>query len=199
MAVFAGVALPLLIFVAEMCVVTIATVRIIFLSRGMKYVAAILGFFEVTIWLFAIGQVMSNLNSLSCSFAFAAGFTIGNYLGVLIDQKLALGCVVVRAITSRDPLGLVEGLREAGYGVTSVEARGVTGPVRIVLTVIPRRDLHNVVALLRHFDPNVFYSVDAIQSAAAGVFPLARHRTSSAMRGWHSAGVACEESSSIAA
>ncbi len=199
MAAFAGVPLPLLIFVAEVCVVTIATVRIIFLSRGMKYVAAILGFFEVTIWLFAIGQVMSNLNSFSCSFAFAAGFTIGNYLGVLFDQKLALGCVVVHAITSRDPLGLVEGLRAAGYGVTSVDARGATGPVRIVLTVIPRRYLGNVVALLRHFDPNVFYSVDAVQSAAAGVFPLARNRTSSAMRDWHSAAVAGEESASVAA
>ena len=186
MAVLNGGTLPLLIFVAEMCVVTIATVRIIFLSRGMKYVAAILGFFEVTIWLFAIGQVMSNLNSLSCSFAFAAGFTIGNYLGVLIDQKLALGCLVVRVITARDPMGLVAELKTAGFGVTSVDAHGVNGPVSIVLTVIPRRDLSRVAALLRRFDPHVFYSVDSLHSAAAGVFPLTRHRATSAMRDWHS-------------
>ena len=199
MAVFAGLALPLLIFVAEMCVVTISTVRIIFLSRGMKYVAALLGFFEVTIWLFAIGQVMSNLNDLSCSFSFAAGFTLGNYLGVLIDQKLALGYVVVRAITARDPAGLVAGLKASGYGVTSVDARGATGPVSIVLTVIPRRVLGNVIALLRHFDPNVFYSVDCIQSAAAGVFPLSRSRASSVMRGWRGVEIEREETSSVAA
>ena len=189
MADFAGYTLPLLIFVAEMCVVTISTVRIISLSRGMKYLASLLGFFEITIWLFAIGQVMQNLNSFSCSFAFAAGFTLGNYLGVLIDQKLALGCVVIRVITPRDPAGLVEGLQAAGYGVTSVDAHGGTGPVRIVLTVIPRRSLGNVVALLLRFDPNVFYSVDSLQSAAAGVFPLTARRTTSAMRDWRAVGV----------
>jgi uncharacterized protein YebE (UPF0316 family) len=188
-AVFAGVGLPLLIFVAEMCVVTISTVRIIFLSRGSKYAAALLGFFEVTIWLFAIGQVMQNLNDFSCSFAFAAGFTIGNYLGVLIDQKLALGCLVVRVITSHDPADLVEGLTLAGFGVTSVDGRGATGPVRIVLTVIPRRAQGAVVALLRQFDPQIFYSVDSLQTAAAGVFPLTRSRSSSTMRDWRSVSI----------
>ena len=186
MAVLEGMSLPLVVFVAEMCVVTISTVRIISLSRGMKYLASLLGFFEITIWLFAIGQVMQNLNNFACAFAFAAGFTLGNYLGVLIDQLLALGCLVVRAITSRDAAELVTALKAAGYGVTSVDAHGATGPVSIVLTVIPRRELRNVVTLLRGFDPNVFYSVDSLQTAAAGVFPLTRSRPTTAMRDWRS-------------
>ena len=184
MAVFIGVALPLLIFVAEMCVVTISTIRIISLSRGMKYLAATLGFFEITIWLFAIAQVMQNLGNFSCSFAFAAGFTIGNYLGVLIDQKLALGCLVIRVITARDAERLITELKMAGFGVTSLDAQGANGPVSIVLTVIRRRELGNVVALLRRFDPNVFYSVDSLQTTAAGVFPLTRNRPATAMREW---------------
>ncbi len=199
MTLFAGSGLPLLIFVSEMCVVTICTVRIIFLSRGSKYVAALLGFFEITIWLFAIGQVMRNLGDLSCSFAFAAGFTLGNYLGVLIDQKLALGYLVVRVITSRDPAELVDALKTAGYGVTSIDGRGSTGPVRIVLTVIPRRAFKAVVVLLRCFDANVFYSVDSLQTTAAGVFPLSRGRTASAMRDWRSVEMGCDGSSSAAA
>jgi uncharacterized protein YebE (UPF0316 family) len=197
--VFTGFGLPSLIFMCEVCVVTICTIRIISLSRGMKYLAALLGFFEITIWLFAIGQVMQNLGSFSCSFAFAAGFTLGNFLGVLIDQKMALGVVVVRVITSRDPAELVEGLKAAGYGVTSVDARGSTGPVRIVLSVIPRRELKNVVALLGHFDPNVFYSVDSLQTAAAGVFPLSRGRSTSAMRDWRAVEMRSDDGSPLAA
>ncbi len=81
--------LPLLIFVAEVCVVTISTVRIIFLSQRQKVLAMVIGIFEVSIWLFAIGKVMQNLSDPFCSIAFATGFAIGNYLGVVIEQKLA--------------------------------------------------------------------------------------------------------------
>src|SRR5438045_1109329 len=79
--------LPLLVFFAELCVVTISTLRIIFISRGMKYLAPLLGFFEITIWLFAIGQVMQNLNDAGCFLGFASGFTLGNFLGVLIEKR----------------------------------------------------------------------------------------------------------------
>ena len=94
--------LPVLVFLAELCVVTLATLRIIFLSRGRKLPAAVLGFFEITLWLFAIGQIMQNLSDLGCFFGFAAGFTCGNYLGVLIEQRLAIGTLVVRTITHKD-------------------------------------------------------------------------------------------------
>src|SRR4051812_25292195 len=122
--------LPLFIFVAEMCVVTLATLRTIFLSRGMKYLAPLLGFFEICTWLFAIGEVMKNLNDASCSLAFAAGFTLGNFLGIVVEQRLALGSVVVRTITPKDVTLLVRNLREAGYGVTCIDAQGATGPVQ---------------------------------------------------------------------
>jgi uncharacterized protein YebE (UPF0316 family) len=197
--VFDAAALPALIFGAEMCVVTISTIRIISLSRGMKYTAALLGLVEIVVWLFAIGQVMQNLNNLGCSLAFAVGFAVGNYLGVLIDQKMALGFLVVRVITARNPRDLVDGLKAAGYGVTSIDGRGGTGPVCIVLTVIPRRDFDNVLALLRRFDPHIFFSVDCLQTAAAGVFPLTRGRTGTTMRSWRSIGSECGPTPSAAA
>ena len=166
--------LPLFIFFAELCVVTISTLRTIFVARGMKFLAPLLGFFEVSIWLFAIGQVMKNLSDLTCSAAFAGGFTLGNFLGVLIEGKLAMGNAVVRIITPKDAGDLIAALRAAGYGVTAVDARGATGPVQIVFTVIRRRDLGRVVALAKGFDPKVFYSVDELQEAAQGVAPRGR-------------------------
>src|SRR5262249_34463841 len=117
-----------------------------------------------------------NLADVRCSLAFAGGFTLGNYLGILIEQKLALGSVVVRAITPRDPTPLVDALRAAGYGGTRVGARGASGAVEIVLTVLPRKRLPEVQAALEAFDPQVFYSVDALQAAAAGVAPGPRRR-----------------------
>jgi uncharacterized protein YebE (UPF0316 family) len=166
--------LPLSIFVAEVCVVTLTTVRIISISRGRKFLAPLLGFFEVGIWLFAIGQVMKNLSDVACYLAFAAGFTLGNFLGILLDGRLALGTLLIRVITPRDTARLAEGLRAAGYGVTSVEGRGAVGAVQVVLTVVPRKELRRVTAIIRCFDPDAFYSVDDIQTAARGVFPTAK-------------------------
>jgi uncharacterized protein YebE (UPF0316 family) len=158
--------LPLSIFLAEMAVVAISTMRIIFIGRGLKVMAAGLGFFEVTIWLFAIGQVMTNLDSPLCFAAFAGGFVAGNYLGMTLEQRLAIGSVLVRVITGRDSRKLVELLRDSGCGVTRIGAHGLQGPVEIVFTVIRRRRLGNVLALVRTFDAEAFYSIDELQASS---------------------------------
>ncbi len=166
--------LPLLIFVAEVCVVTICTVRIIVLSRGMKVMAAALGSVEITIWLFAIGQIMRNLSNPLCYLAFAGGFTLGNYLGVVIEERLALGTILVRLITPHNPAMLIEHLRRQEYGVTTLPAAGANGPVNVVLTVVPRKELKAVTDLLHAFDATAFYSVDGLHKARHGIFPSAR-------------------------
>ena len=173
--------LPLIIFVAEVCVVTLCTVRIIFLSHRQKFLAMLLGVFEVSIWLFAIGKVMQNLSDPFCYIAFAGGFAIGNYLGVVIEQKLAIGNLVVRIITHKNGEDIVAHLKSANYGVTSLDAHGAKGPVQVILTVIPRKELSKVVGILKTCDESVFYSVDDLQSAAAGVFPDSRQHRRSAL------------------
>jgi uncharacterized protein YebE (UPF0316 family) len=168
--------LPWFIFVAEMCVVTLCTLRTIFIGRGMKVLAPMLGFFEVLTWLFAVGQVMKNVSDFRCSLAFACGFAVGTFLGILIEEKLALGSVVVQAITHKDVSRLAQNLRAAHYGVTCLPGQGATGPVQVLLTVVPRRELPALTAILKAFDSEVFYSVDSLQCAAAGVAPAPRHR-----------------------
>jgi uncharacterized protein YebE (UPF0316 family) len=163
--------LPLLVFFAETCVVTLSTVRTIFVARGWKSLAPLLGFFEVSIWLFAIAQVMQNLTSPSCYIAFAGGFSLGNFLGVLIEQKLALGNVVVHITLREGASGLIESLKQAGYGVTALEAQGATGPVQVIFSVIKRKELTKVVAIIKGFDPRAFYSVNDLKTAVEGIFP----------------------------
>lgn len=174
-----AVAVP--IFFAELCVVTLGTLRIIFVSKGQKILAPLLGFFEVSLWLFAIGKIMQNLGDPACYVAFAGGFATGNFIGILIEEKLALGTSVVRIITHRPAEPLIEGLKAAGFGVTSVGARGATGPVQIVFTVVRRKELDEVVGIVKQFDPKAFYSVDGLQAAAEGVFPVARARVGSGL------------------
>jgi uncharacterized protein YebE (UPF0316 family) len=171
--------LPLSIFVAEMTVVTASTLRIIFIARGHRYLAPILGFFEVLIWLFAIGQVMQNLSDWPCFLAFACGFTLGNWFGLWIEGRLALGTVVVRVITPSDNMLLVEHLRAANFGVTCVEAKGAKGPVEIIMTVIKRKQLPLVKAIIETHQPHAFFSVEELQTAAEGVFPAPERRAPS--------------------
>jgi uncharacterized protein YebE (UPF0316 family) len=164
-------ALPLTVFVAELCVVTLCTLRIIFIARGKRALAPLVGFVEITIWLFAIGQVMQHLSDLGCFLGFAGGFTLGNYLGMLTERWLALGTVAVRAVTHKDPTDLLRELQAARYRVTSLDAEGTRGPVKVVFTVVPRRALAGVLVILRAFDPQVFYSVDDIQEAGPTTVP----------------------------
>lgn len=163
--------LPVAIFLAEMCVVTLGTLRIIFVARGHKFLAPLLGFFEILTWLFAIGQVIHNLDDPACFLAFAAGFTLGSFLGVLIEEKLALGMAAVRVFMRCDPCRLIDGLRAADFGVTCVAGAGASGPVQIVMTVVKRRQLPTVLALVETHAPHAFYAIDELQDVGQGVFP----------------------------
>jgi uncharacterized protein YebE (UPF0316 family) len=158
--------IPLKIFFAEMCVVTLGTLRIIFVSRGRRFLAPCLGFFEIVIWLFAITQVMSNLDSPVCFLAFAGGFTIGNFLGILLEQMLAMGMVMVRIITPQGGGALADRLRARQFGVTCVDGQGARGPVHVMLSVAPRRQLKELLGIIEQNQPDAFYAVDELQSAS---------------------------------
>ena len=178
--------LACVIFLAEVCVVTIGTLRIIFISRGCKYLTPFLGFFEVVIWLFSMVQIMSRLEDWTLSLAFALGFTLGNYLGILLEKALALGMLNVHVITQRDSTPLLHGLRGANFGATCVKGQGATGPVDIIMTVIRRKQLFQVLAIIRSFDPHAFYAIDDLQMTSAGIFPLSRGKSAASLAfRWH--------------
>src|SRR3989338_8300095 len=89
--VFQYVVIPLLIFLARVCDVSVGTVRLILLYRGRRVLAPLLGFFEVLIWLLAVRQIMFNLTNPVVFISFAAGFAAGNYVGIILEEKLAVG------------------------------------------------------------------------------------------------------------
>lgn len=170
--IFAYVILPVMIFCARICDVTMGTLRVIFISKGIRYLAPFIGFFEVIIWLLAIGQVMNNLTNVVSYVAYGAGFATGTYIGMYIEEKISLGLTSVRIITKEDPQELMQYLRSHNYGVTSVDGEGTTGRVKMVFTIIRRQDLAHVVGIIQQFHPNAFYSVEEVKSVTEGVFPI---------------------------
>jgi uncharacterized protein YebE (UPF0316 family) len=168
---FRWVVLPLLIVLARVIDVSIGTIRIVFVSRGHKIIAPILGFFEVLIWLLAIGQIMRNLSNFMCYIAYGTGFALGTYMGLLIEEKLALGVLLVRIITQKDAGNLLEALRQANYGVTSVPAFGTSGKVDVIFTVIKRSAVDNVLKIINRFNPRAFYSIENVKEVREGIFP----------------------------
>lgn len=165
---FTWVLLPLFILVARAVDVGLSTIRIVFIAQGRRLQAAMIGFFEALIWLAVIGQILHNLRNPLCVLAYAAGFAIGNLLGLSIEQRLAMGMQVVRVITPPPAAPLVEALGRRGFGATIVEARGARGPVEILFTVVRRSDVPLVLGLARRHDPDGFVSVEDVRSAALG-------------------------------
>ena len=165
------VVVPCLIFLARIVDVTIGTARVIFVSRGYKLLAAATGFFEVLIWLLAIGQIMKNLANPACYVAYASGFALGNYIGITLAEKMSLGTVLIQVMTNRDPSNLVNALKEKEYGVTTVQGQGVFNPVKLVFTIVPRSHMKEVLQTIQEHNPKSFYSTQEIASFAKGFFP----------------------------
>jgi len=177
--IFKWVVLPLLIFIARMCDVTLATLRSVFIGKGLRKVVPILGFFEVLIWLISVRQVMRHLDNPVCYVAFAGGFAMGTYTGLLLERRIALGIQIMRIIINQESSGLVNALREAKFGVTLIDAHGGRGPVKIILTVIRRKDYAIVTSLIKMYAPQAFYSIEDIRAASqGGIFPSKKEKQS---------------------
>jgi uncharacterized protein YebE (UPF0316 family) len=169
---FKFVLLPVLIFLARICDVTLDTLRIIYVSRGMKFLAPAIGFVEVLIWLVAITQIFKNLSNPVCYVAYAGGFAMGNLIGILIEEKMAIGTVVIRIITQKDAEVLIDRLKESRYGVTHVDAQGAMGQVKIIFTIVKRKAINSVLEIVRGCNPLAFYTIEDVRSVRKGVFPL---------------------------
>jgi uncharacterized protein YebE (UPF0316 family) len=169
---FVWVVIPALIFLARIGDCSIGTMRIIFIGRGHRAIAPILGFFEVLIWLLAIRQIMMNLTNAYYFIAYAGGFAAGTFVGMYIEGKLAMGTILIRVVTSQEASGLIEYLKSEDYGVTSVSAQGARGEVNLIYTIIKRSDLNHVIEIINRFNPRAFYTIEDVRFVREGVFPL---------------------------
>ena len=160
---FVYVVMPILIFFARITDVSIGTIRIIVLSRGNRMLAPVLGFFEVLIWVIVISNIIQHLNNVTAYLAYAGGFAAGNYVGLWIEQKLAIGINLVRVITKDLASELVNELHIRGYGATIVSAKGKDADVSMVYTIVKRKEINVIVGLITKLYPDAFYTIEDIK------------------------------------
>jgi uncharacterized protein YebE (UPF0316 family) len=166
--IYAWAVLPGLIFLARVIDVSLGTIRVIFVSRGYKLLAAAAGFWEVLIWLLAIGQIMKNLSNPMCYVAYACGFAMGNYVGITLADKMSLGVVLIRILTHENSDSLIESLKSGKFGVTSIDGRGAFGPMKLIFTIVPRHTVDHVVGIIETHNPKAFYSIEDVSRVSEG-------------------------------
>lgn len=169
---FHWVVVPVLIFLARIVDVSLGTLRIIFLSKGYKKLAPVFGFFEILVWLLAIREVMVNLQNPLCFFAYAAGFAFGNYVGITIEEKLSIGHVLFRVIFKDDSNGFLQFMKKHNFGFTIFNGSGTRSRVKLLFSVLNRKDMKVIIPAIKKSLPTAFYTVENIKEVRQGVFPL---------------------------
>jgi len=168
--IFAFVVLPILIFLSRILDQGIGIMRLIFASKGYRKLVFVMAAFESLVWLLAVSQIMKHLDNIFCYLAFPLGFATGNYIGIMLEEKISMGMVVIRIIPKFNTDNLIANLRENGYGVTSVKAEGFSGEVKMIFTTIRRKDAKEVIGIINQFNPNAFYTIEEVRTVSEGYF-----------------------------
>lgn len=174
---FTWVILPLLIFLARIMDQSIGTLRLIFVSRGMKYLAPLLGFFEVIIWLLAVGQIMQHLDNWLCYIAYGAGFAMGNYIGISIEERISLGTSIIRLIMPDSSPELINMLKEQNFGLTVLDAEGSKGNVKVIFSIVRRKEIRKFIDTINAFNPGAFYTIEDVRTVNEGIFRVSQSKS----------------------
>jgi uncharacterized protein YebE (UPF0316 family) len=159
-ALFAGPWGPLAIFLLRIVDVSMSTMRILLAVRGHKYIVPFIGFFEVLIWVFAVGNAIRFLDSPLHLLGYAGGFATGSIVGLLIEERLAIGYATIRVVSRHVGVEMADALRSLGFGVTEFGGQGRDGRVEVVYTVCLRREIPRVIAEVERWDPQAFITVE---------------------------------------
>ncbi len=148
-------------------------VRILMLTRGKRLLAAAIGFGEVSIFILALGQVIvGGLDDPLKVVAYAGGFAAGNFVGSIIDEKMALGYLSLQIFPAAGCLPeFINKFREAGFGVTCIKGQGRSGERTILFVLLKRKDLNRAIDLLNEIDPETFYNISDARQIHGGIFP----------------------------
>jgi len=150
----------LLIFCLRIIDVSCDTMRVIFAIRGKRVIAASLGFIQALVWIFAVANAVKHLDSVLHVLGYAGGYAMGTYIGVSLEKMIAYGVATVRIVTKRAGLGIAAALREQGYGVTESHGVGRDGAVEVLNSVVQRRHLDDVLAVITALDEEAFVTVE---------------------------------------
>lgn len=165
----------MVILVLRVFGVTLATVRVLVMMRGLKLLSAVMGFFEVLVYVLAIGQVINDLENVWNLLGYCLGFALGTLIGMAIEERLALGYATVRVVSRFKGHNLAQAIHEAGYGATVEWGQGRDGAVSVVMTTVRRKEVAGIVKLAEEVDPDAFVTVEETRTIRRGYMRIARH------------------------
>jgi len=160
--------LPILIFLIRVTDMSLDTLRVLFVVRGRRAQAWVVGFMQSALWVIAVASVLGHLDNWLTVLGYAAGFATGNVVGMRIEEQLAIGHSHIRVISSRRGEAVAETLRKAGYAVTEVSGRGKDGTVSILTSSVRRRDIEQVRREILRADTEAFVTLSEIRPLHRG-------------------------------
>lgn len=154
-----SLAQALLIFALRVFGIAVSTLATILTVQGRKLLAVLSGSLSTLVYVLAIAQVVTNLRNIPNLVAYVAGFGVGTWVGMLIEEQLALGYSEVRVIFSDREKPIAESLRQAGFGVTQLYGYGKEGSVGILDVFVPRKKVPAVIQIVEAVDPQAIVTV----------------------------------------
>lgn len=174
---FTWVLLPLLICLARITDQSIGTLRLILVAKGYRIVAPILAFFESLIWLLAVSQILKHLDNWVTFVAYGLGYAIGNYVGIVLEERLSLGNVIVRVFPRTNYGELKNYMNTNNIGYSIIDAEGRMGELKIIFSIISRKSLQEFIRIIEESCPDAFYSIEDVKSVKKGIFQNTSSRT----------------------
>lgn len=162
--------LYLIIFAAKVFEVSLMTVRTVLITKGEKGYGALIGIFEISIWIILASTVLTGLKDDPFKMVvYALGFAVGIYMGSIVEEKLAIGLISVQVIVSKNEGEiLTEKLREKGIGITSIDGQGLTEPKKILILHIQRKRRKEIVNQIIKDVPNAVISTNDLKTVYGG-------------------------------
>lgn len=157
-----------MIFLLRVSDMTLDTLRVLVVMRGRKAIAWVLGFFQSIIFVTAITSVLANLDNPLNLLGYAAGFATGNVVGMLIEERLAIGHVQLSIISPGRGAAVAARLREQGYAITEIPARGKDGMVALLTCSVLRKNVEQVQKLVNEVDPAAFVTAEDVRPVRRG-------------------------------
>ena len=158
------------ILLARAVNIAIDTVRFMLSLRGKRTLSWILGFIESIIFVVVIGSVVNNVENILNVIGYSAGFATGTVVGMMIEQRLAIGYVHFNIISRTKSTEVADTLREAGYGVTEIPARGREGNFMVVDSRVKRKQADELEELVLQIDPDAFITSEDITPRRSGIW-----------------------------
>jgi uncharacterized protein YebE (UPF0316 family) len=170
--------LPMLIFLARVLDVTLATVKLMFVVNNARKFAAILGFFEALITILALSRIMADASNIASYVMYAAGFASGTYLGMRIEERLAYGNVLIRIISKQIPASLLDYLLKNDYRYSLVDANDSSGNTQVMFTICKRSKLRKFLENLQVIAPHAVYTIEGVKAVSEDLLPVQRKENS---------------------